>query len=191
VPARGEDHRVGVDHIPRPVRDVESVGAEDDVVPDQDPRDGDGVQDRDVELRRPVGEGALDLQSGVVPGERGPAIGVGAEEPLGYLAVGFAGEGHSVAFEVVDAAGGVLGHDPHGLGIGQQVALPKRVRRVLLLRVFRVHRRQGCVDAACGELRAVELPLGGPGQLVGLTGSPSAPMWRWLRPAWIHRRGLW
>jgi hypothetical protein len=151
VPTRGEDHRVGVDHIPLSVLQVESVGAEDDVVPHQDPRDVHRVQDRDVELRGPVDQCALDLQSGVVTDERGPAVGVRAEEPLRDSPVGLAREGHPVAFEVFDAAGGVLGHDPDGLGVSQQIALLERVGRVLLPRVLRVHRRQRRVDAARGE----------------------------------------
>ena len=42
------------------VGQVEAVGAEDDVVADQQPGDVDGVHDRDVRAARPVDQRALD-----------------------------------------------------------------------------------------------------------------------------------
>ena len=151
VAAGGEDDGVGVDDVARAVVEVEAVRAEDDVVVDQEPGDVDRVEDRDLELRGAVDERALDLQAGVVAGERGAAEGVRAEEPLRDPPVVLAGERHAVAFEVLDAARGALGHDLHRARVGEQIALLERVGGVLLPGVLGIHGRQRRVDAAGGE----------------------------------------
>ena len=50
VAARGEDHRIGEDHVARPVVDVEPVGAEHPALVDEQPRDVQVVVDLDTEL---------------------------------------------------------------------------------------------------------------------------------------------
>jgi hypothetical protein len=82
VAAGGEDHGVGADDVARAVDEVEAVGAEDDVVAHEQLRDVDGVEDRHPQFFGAVDEDALDLQAGVVTGERGAAVGVRAEEAL-------------------------------------------------------------------------------------------------------------
>ena len=108
-----ENDRVGVDDVAGAVLQVEAVGAEDDVVADEEPGDVDGVEDRDLQLRGAVDERALDLEAGVVTGERGAAEGVRAEEALRDPPVLLSGERHAVALEVLDAASRALGHDLH------------------------------------------------------------------------------
>jgi hypothetical protein len=82
VASGGEDHRIGADEVAGAVAEVEAVGAEDDVVAHEELRDVDGVEDRHLQLLGAVHEDALDLQAGVVAGERGAAVGVRAEEAL-------------------------------------------------------------------------------------------------------------
>ena len=48
VAAGRQDDRVGVDDVARAVLKVEAVGAEDGIVPDEQPGDVDGVEDRDL-----------------------------------------------------------------------------------------------------------------------------------------------
>jgi hypothetical protein len=156
VPTGRQDHGVRVDHVPGAVVQVEAVGAEDGVVLDQDLGDVDRVEDRHVQLQRPVDQRALDLQPGVVARERGPAIGVRAEEPLRDPAVALAGERHPVPLQVVDPAGRALGHDPHRDRVREQVALLQGVGRVLLPAVVGIHRGQCRVDPA-GRQRRVRV----------------------------------
>jgi hypothetical protein len=82
VAACGEDHRIRPDDVARAVPEVESVGAEDHVVADEELRDVQRVEDRHLQLLRAAHEDALDLQARVVAGERRAAEGVRAEEPL-------------------------------------------------------------------------------------------------------------
>ena len=152
VPAGGEDHGIRVDQVAGAVFEVEAVGAEDRaVVVHEDARDVHGVEDRHLQLRRAVDQGALDLESGVVAREGGAAIGVRAEEPLRDAPVVFAGERHAVALQVFDAASGARGDDLDSVRVGEQVALFERVGRMLLPAVVGIHRREGGVDAAGGE----------------------------------------
>lgn len=160
VATGGEDDRIGVDEVAGAVVEVEAVGAEHRaVVVHEDARDVDRVEDRHVQLRGPVDEGALDLEAGVVARERGAAVGMGAEEALRDAPVVFAGEGHAVALEVFDAAGRARGDDLDRVRVGEQVALLEGVGGVLLPTVVGVHRRQGRVDAA-GRERGVRIGLG-------------------------------
>lgn len=80
------------------------------------------------------------------------------EEPLGDTAVLLAGEGHAVAFEVRYTACGALGHDAHGVRVGEKVALLERVGGVLLPGVLGVDRGEGRVDPARRE-RGVRIRL--------------------------------
>ncbi len=84
---------------------------------------------------------------------------MGAEEALRDAAVLFPGEGHAVAFQVVDAQGRALGDDLRRARVAEQVTLLEGVRGVLLPAVLGVHRGQGRVDPAGGQ--------GGVGVLLG------------------------
>jgi len=160
VAARGEDHRVGVDEVARAVLEVEAVGAEDRaVVVHEDARHVDGVEDRHVQLRGPVDQRALDLESGVVARERSTPVGVGAEEALRDAAVVLAGERHAVALEVLDAAGGARGDDLDRVRVREEVTLLQGVGGVLLPAVVGIHGGEGGVDAA-GRERGVGVGLG-------------------------------
>ena len=123
------------------------------MVADEEPGDVDGVEDRDLELRGAIDERPLDLEAGVVAGERRAAEGVRTEEALRDPPVVLPGEAHAVAFEVLDAASGALGHDLHRDRVGEQVALLERVGRVLLPGVLGIDGRERGIDAAGGERR--------------------------------------
>src|SRR5699024_12557492 len=82
VAAGGEDDGIGVDPVAGAVDDVEAVGAEDAAASDEQLRDVDAGEDRDVQGLGTMDEGALDLQTRVVSGESGATPGVGAEEAL-------------------------------------------------------------------------------------------------------------
>ncbi len=77
-----EDDGVRVDHAACSIFDVEAVRAEDHVVADEQSGDVGRIEDRDTELHGTVHQRPLDLQAGVVAGERGAAPGVRAEESL-------------------------------------------------------------------------------------------------------------
>jgi hypothetical protein len=151
VAAGGEDDRVSVDDVTGPLTQVEAVRAEDDVVADEEPRDVSGVEDRHVQLRDTVEERPLDLEARVVAGERGAAEGVRTEEALRDPPVLLAVEPHAVSFEVVDATGRARGDDPHRVRVGEEVALPERVGRVLQPAVVGIDGRECGVDTASRE----------------------------------------
>ncbi len=151
VTTGGEDYGIRMNDITSAVVDVEAIGPEYHVVVDEDAGDVDGVENIDVQLRGPVDEGALDLETGVVAGKRRAAELVGAEEPLGDAAVVLAGKRHPVSLEVFDAACCTRGDNLHGVRVGQQVALFEGVGGVLLPGVFLVHRGEGRVDSTGGE----------------------------------------
>ena len=95
--ARGEDDRVRLDEVAPSAREVEAVRPEDGPVMHQQPGDVDAFEDGDVELLGASDQRALDLQPGVVAGERGPPELVRPEEPLGDTAVVFPGEERKVS----------------------------------------------------------------------------------------------
>lgn len=100
---RGEDDSVRMDHIARAIGRIEAVSAEGRAVVDQEPCDVDTVEHGDVQLFRTSEERALDLKSRVVAREgRAPEL-VGAEKALGYTAVLFPRERHTVPFQIVDS----------------------------------------------------------------------------------------
>lgn len=81
-------------------------------------------------------------------GECGASVRGGAEVALSDPAVAMAVETHAVALQVVDSPRGVAGHDQHGAWVGQRVALPQRVSRMLLPRAGGVGGGQRRVDTA-------------------------------------------
>ena len=82
MPAGGEDDGIRMNEVAGAVDLIESERTEHRVVVDQDPGDVYPVEDRDVELLGAGHKGALDLEAGVIAGERGAPPPVGAEEAL-------------------------------------------------------------------------------------------------------------
>ena len=151
VPAGGEDDGVGVDAVGGAVDDVEAEGTEDATIGDEELRDVDPIEDRDVQGLGTTNEGALDLQARVISGESGAAPGVGAEEALRDPTVVLLREVHSISLQVGDAFGCALGDDLDGAGVGEVIGFLDRIGRVLLPRVLGVDGGQCGVDAAGGE----------------------------------------
>ena len=62
LPAGGEDDSVGVDAVGGAVDDVKAEGTEDATIGDEELRDVDPIEDRDVQGLGTTNEGALDLR---------------------------------------------------------------------------------------------------------------------------------
>lgn len=148
-----------MDGVTRTVTKVETVRAENHVVADQKSGDVHGIQYGNGEFGGTSDQGALQFQPGVVTGERGAAVGVGAEEALRDAAVAFARERHAPPFQIGDRLRGVFGDGLHRDRVGEQIALGDGVGGVLLPAVLGVHRGQCGVDPARGE-RGVRVGLG-------------------------------
>src|SRR5699024_5808940 len=133
------------------VDDVEAVGAGDAAASDEQLRDVDAVEDRDVQGLGTMNEGALDLQTRVVSGESGATPGVGAGEALRDSTVVLLLEVHSISLQVGDSLGRSLGDDLDGAGVGEAIGLLDRVGGVLGPAGLGVHRGQRRVDAAGGQ----------------------------------------
>src|SRR5699024_11237829 len=98
-----------------------AVGSERAPVRSEQLRDGDAVEDRDVQGLGTMNEGALDLQTRVVSGESGATPGVGAEEALRDPTVVLLLEVHSISLQVDDSLGRSLGDDLDGSGVGEAI----------------------------------------------------------------------
>ena len=136
---------------PAAVVDVEAVRAEDAAVVHEQAGDVDVVAHLHAHRGGPLDERALDLAAGVVAGEAGAPVAVGAEEALREAPVVLTREPGAPADEVLDRARRLPAQELDARGIGEPVALAQRVGRVLLPAVLGIHRPERGVDASGGE----------------------------------------